>query len=433
MTPSPAPEKTDVLIVGGGLAGVFTLYELATRGVDALLLEAGDEVATAGASFANGAMITPSMADPWNSPGIAPHLLASIFDPTAPMRLHLSQVPDLSLWGLEFLRNSAPARHRAITRANFELAQASTRRTLEIARAIGHGLEGGGRGTMKVFQSEAAMRAPLAIARDLEPLGLEYDVLDRQAAIALEPALAAGAERLAGAIYYPGDRFGDARAFTLSLAEAARRAGGRLRSNTLVRALNRTGAGFSAVTDAGVIEARRVVLAAGVETTDFARRFGVRLPIRPAKGYSMTLDTSGLNDRPVISIADDARHIAATPLGDRLRVVGMAEFVGRDRTLDPRRLDMLFAMVEQLYPSVAARLDRTTATTWTGLRPMSADGRPFIGETKVPGLWINAGHGHLGWTKAAGSAELLADLLTGATPAIPAAPFAISRRTVASA
>ena len=174
-----------------------------------------------------------------------------------------------------------------------------------------------------------------------------------------------------------------------------------------------------------------VVLAAGVSAARLARPLGLNLPIRPAKGYSLTLDASGQADSPKHLLVDPTPHIGITPLGSRLRILGMAEFSGFDRQIDPQRLAQLRRFFTDLLPQLAEKLDWEKAEGWTGLRPMSADGRPFIGQSGIDGLWLNCGHGHLGWTKAVGSARILADAMTGRETEINAAPFfpdAVARR-----
>ncbi len=420
--------NVDTLVVGGGLAGVTTFHELVSRGVEAALVEKASEVAL-GASYANGSMLTPSMSDPWNSPGVGGHLLASLFDPGSAMKLRLGSAPGLARWGVEFLRNSTPARHAAATRANFHLAEFSLIHTRGLVRRLGIAMDGNDKGTMALFASETAMLAPIARARMLAEFGFDFLLLDAAQAVRLEPQLADVAGRIAGAIQYPNDGVGDARKFTQQVAASARQAGGSLLFGTSVSAIDaRRGGGFDIRSSQGPLVARRIVLAAGSATPRLARPFGVRLPIKPAKGYSLTYDMSGAAEQPAIAVVDDAMHAAVVPIGERIRVAGTAEFAGDDARIDPRRVDNLARLFERLYPKLASQLDRTRAEGWAGLRPMSADGRPFIGETHIPGLWINAGHGHLGWTMAVGSARLLTQLMLDGAGEIEAAPFAVGRK-----
>lgn len=415
------------IVIGGGLAGVATLYELARRGERAVLLEAAEEMAT-GASYANGGMLTPSMSDPWNGPGVFQSLAASVFDPYAAMKLRLHALPGLIGWGMRFLRNSTPDRHAAATCSAFELA----RRSVELTRAweeqldLACDLVGGG--TMKVFASRAAAAGAIALAERLKPRGLRYELLDQDAVLEKEPELHEARSTFACGIYYPDDACGDARAFTRALAERARQAGAEVVLGKWTRRiLVQAGRVRGVETNDGELLADRVVLAAGIASPQLSRSLGAPLAIKPAKGYSVTVDAAGWNARPHMAVIDDAMHAAVVPIGSRLRFVGTAEFAGEDSRIDPVRIDNLKRLFARLYPHLAGNVTSANATPWAGLRPMSADGLPYIGQAGPDGLWINAGHGHLGWTMAAGSAELLADLIQGRAPAVEPAPFRVAR------
>jgi D-amino-acid dehydrogenase len=176
------------------------------------------------------------------------------------------------------------------------------------------------------------------------------------------------------------------------------------------------------------IQAERVVVAAGTGSRKLLRSVGLRLPVQPAKGYSITIDGEQLGPLPAVTIGDDATHTVMSVLGRRLRVAGTAEFAGYDKSLTPSRIDALFRSLDAVLPNIAARVRRDQVSEWTGLRPMSDDGRPIIGATTVPGLYVNTGHGALGWTMAMGSGQLLADLLVCKETAINSVPFLPSRR-----
>lgn len=424
-----------VLIIGGGLAGVTTLYELSARGVPALLLDAAAKPAS-GASHANGGVLHPSLPDPWNNPGVGKILAASLFNPRAPMRLHLSQVLNLLGWGMSFLKNSAPARHRAITRANFALADYSTRQTEALEQKLNLQYEQAAPGTLKLLRNDEEARAALAMADMLATAqgdggGLRYDYLDRAALGKHEPAFA-NATDLVGAVYFPDDRVGNARLFCDALLAAAKKQGGEVRLRARVESLQ---VSDGAVTGVHLVDAQGqgevlhgdVVLCAGAASTRLAQQVGMRLPVRPAKGYSLTLPAASLTGSVGLRLrhpfVDPQLHIAVTPMADKIRILGMAEFAGFDTDVKPARLAMLRRFFEQLLPEMAASLAWNKAEGWAGLRPMSADGRPFIGAAARPGLWVNCGHGHLGWTMAVGSARLLADLYLSRQPEIDATAF----------
>ena len=415
-----------VILVGAGLAGVTGFYELVSRGVPAVLVDAADEVAT-GASFANGAVLHPSLPDPWNSPGVGRPLLQSLFNPSAAMRLHMRHLPALMGWGLSFLRHSTKRHYAASSVANYALADYSTRQTVALKQKLNLQFEAASPGTLKLFRNAAQKQAALALAEGLAAQGLRYEVLSRDDLVAREPSLAS-ADDVAGALHFPDDMVGNARLFCQKLADEAVALGGQLRLGVSVSDLLQEGGRVVGVR-LGTEELRGdVVLTGGVGAPQLARTVGCRLPVRPVKGYSLTVPTQGIAETlPQYPLVDPHLHIAMTPLPGRIRILGMAEFGGFDTTIDPRRADLLRQFFTRLMPDLAAQLDWQAADVWAGLRPMSADGRPFIGPTRIDGLFVNCGHGHLGWTMAVGSARLLADYLTGTNPEIDAAAFAATR------
>jgi D-amino-acid dehydrogenase len=272
------------------------------------------------------------------------------------------------------------------------------------------------------------MSSGRALAEQLAPLGLRFDVLDRDGAIAAEPALEGIREQIAGALRFPDDGVGDSFKFCEALTDAFRHAGGELRTGVQVSgiAVDR-GKAVGVISSAGRVRADTVVVAAGRATPGLVRHLGIALPIRPVKGYTVTFDASRVEGRPAMAVIDNDLHAAIVPLGTRLRVAGTAEFAGEDLRLRPERIENLLKLLSAIYPRIAARLDLAGGYAWTGLRPMSADGLPFVGATRVPGLYINAGHGHLGWTHACGSAHLVADLIAGGLTEIDPEPYRATR------
>ena len=170
-----------------------------------------------------------------------------------------------------------------------------------------------------------------------------------------------------------------------------------------------------------------MVLTAGSWSYSLLRPLGLNLPVRPVKGYSLTLDTAGIESKPKLGVVDESAHTAITPLGNRIRITGAAEFTGFEDSVHKKRIGYLERMLEQVYPELFSKLDLREGKIWCGFRPMSSDGLPFIGETKIKGLYINSGHGHLGWTLAMGSGALLSDLITGIQPSIDPTPYLASR------
>ena len=416
-----------VIVVGGGLAGVATAYELARRGYKTKLVEAKTSVAL-GTSYANGSILTPSMADPWNSPGVHRNIMTSFFDPHSAIKLRLRAIPSLVSWGARFLLNSKRERYMAAALANFLLARYSIEKMRAVRSQVSLNYDCGDIGTLKVFQDRRALEASLAVAERLRPSGLRFELLDSEQTVAIEPALVEIKSQIAGSMRFPDDESGDAKVFCEQLADETRRLGGKVLTDLTVKEI-RTEKGVVSGVDYGnyVESADLIVVASGISSSTLLKKFSLNLPIRPAKGYSVTFDTQAVQGTPKIPIIDDAHHAAVVPLGNRLRIAGTAEFAGNDLKISPVRVEGLFRILSALFPQISGQLSVTSGRSWAGLRPMSADGCPFIGPAPLPGLYINTGHGHLGWTMAMGSAYLLADLIDGKSPEIDPGPYRVAR------
>lgn len=415
------------VIVGGGLMGLTSAYALAAAGEPVTLLEAREDIALE-TSFANGGMFTPSMPEPWNSPGVYKYLAASLFDPRSSMKLRLRAIPSLSTWGIRFLVNSKRSRYEAACADNYRLSCLSLEKTRAVTEALGLQYDRGSRGTLSVFRNEHDFAVKAAVCERLAEYGMRYRVLGVDEVIGLAPALEEIRGEIFNGIHYPDDEHGDARQFCKALLPHIEAAGGDLRFNTSVTSLNVSrGRITSVATGEGTVSADHVVVAAGTLSPALLSRVGVKLPVKPVKGYSVTVDVSGIDNVPELPVLDDSMHAGMTPLGGRLRMVGTAEFTGFDTTINTVRTDNLYAMFEAILPGIAKQVDKASAYLWTGLRPMSYDGKPFIGETDIEGLYVNCGQGHLGWTMAMGSAQLLTDSVLSRKSAIERGPFGLAR------
>lgn len=413
-----------IIVIGGGLLGLTSAYFLRRCNHEVTLIERSAGVGL-GTSFANGALLTPSMADPWNSPGCWRVLLASLVRSDTPLKVRWRALPSLSRWGIQFLRNSRPSAFQRSTLANLRLALYSREvmSSLRESLAIEYGQSA--RGTLRVFRNARSLEEAAAFAEHLAAAGLCYRKLSTQETVELEPALAPMAQELVGAIHYESDESGDAHRFCNALAEQARAIGVELLCDTNITELKmRAGRIVAARGPKETFTADAFVVAAASHSVGLLSRVGVRLPVRPAKGYSVTFD------RPAhvplsTPIVDNDYHSAVVPLGGAIRVAGTAEFTGYDLGLREDRVRNLIGLIGRILPQ--GGFDRAQGRPWCGLRPMSVDGVPIIGRTPIPNLWINTGHGHLGWTMAAGSGRLLADALSGSEPAIDTAAFSLER------
>ncbi|MGH8306345.1 MAG: FAD-dependent oxidoreductase, partial [Steroidobacteraceae bacterium] len=412
--------------------GLCSAYALLEAGYAVQILERREDVGLE-TSFANGGILTPSMPDPWNAPGIHWQILRWLGQEDAPMLLRPAAIGGYLAWGLRFLAASSPQSHRAATQANYRLCAYSLACLREWRAAMSLEYAAGTRGTLEIYRDRPSFDQAVTDVRALGLIGLVGEPLDPAGAVRLEPLLAETRTALAGAIYYPADETGDAWLFCRALRDRLVGRGVQVACNTRVRALRLSGGRVVGVeTEGGFAPGSHVVLAAGPWSAALLAAHGVRVHVRPVKGYSLSIPGVAPGLMPRLGLADDALHAVMTPLGATLRLAGTAEFSGWDRTLRPGRVQALWRLLAALSPTLSRTVDRSAATPWCGLRPMSADGKPYIGATPVEGLFVNTGHGHLGWTQAAGSACLLAQLMTGAPAAIDPAPFALrpeERRT----
>lgn len=426
-----------VVVVGGGLTGVSSAFELALRGHEVELFEAGEELA-AQTSFANGGVITPGMCEPWNTPGVWRDLIASFFDSGSPMKLHLDAIPGLAMWGLQFLAQSSTRRFNANTRASFALCQYSLEHTTRWV--VEHGLACHYRssatmdsevptGNMKIFPDRQSSTFSMQLLELLKPLGLQAERLSADAVLDKEPALAAIRHKIDCGLYFPADTSGDARLFTRAVGAKLLDAGGRVHLNQRVEALLGDSKQVRGVVVNGQpVEADAVVVAAANASPELLAPLALHLPIKPVKGYSLTIDISHVDSRPRIPVINQAMHAVLNPLGKSLRVAGTAEFTRRqDTSLGRARIDNMKTLVRGTYPDIAAQLGDEHIQPWCGFRPMTPDGKPYMGSSGVKGLYINAGHGYLGWTQAVGSALVLADILESKAPAIDGSLFSVNR------
>ena len=416
-----------IVIIGGGLQGLATAFTLLNRGEDVLILERDEDVATA-ASFANAGMLTPSQSSPWNSPNDILQILKGIGKKDSPMSLNPLTIPSLFFWGMKFLINSTPTRFDRITSNLFSLGNFSKYLTQKIREEFDISYDESLLGTIKIYRDAQNFDKASELQTKMFSGNKEFSVLDTESLTNLEPALKEIRHDLAGGIHFPNDETGDAYKFCKKLEELIRSNGGRILTNTNInKILVNKGRVNCVVTDRAILQTKRVVVCAGSWSRNLLKQMKLNLPVRPVKGYSLTYDTAGLNNKPNISLVDESVHTAVTPFQNRIRVAGTAEFVNFDDSIHPKREKYLNKMLESVYPSLYKQIDKTSGKIWHGFRPMSADGLPFIGKTKIDGLFVNCGQGHLGWTLAMGSAELLADQIQDKDSEIDINPYLASR------
>lgn len=417
---------SSVVVIGAGLIGTTTAWYLAERGFDVTVLDRREGPALE-TSYANGGLLTPSEADPWNAPGTLGRLLRWLGREDSPLLLRPTALPGMLKWGFGFLRASRAVPHRRSTEAILRLALYSVRMLDELVYQLHLDFDALNNGTIKIFRNHSALEQSLELADALRPLGLESRLLDPCEAVGLEPALNAISDQMVGAIHYPADQSGDAHLFTLAMAQHAAAAGVKFRFNTSVHAMRVDGARIQGlITQQDEIHADIYVLAAGSYSPQLVRPLKLRLPIYPVKGYSVTV-TPAQGHSLRVPVVDFEQKLVLTPLGDRLRIAGTAEFNGYDITLNAARSGSILRQAMAILPGLAAPIEQGGVISWTGLRPMTCDGPPILGKTPYGNLFFNTGHGPLGWTLCAGSARIVADVITGGIPDIDPGAYGFSR------
>lgn len=397
-----------VLVMGGGVIGTTSAYYLARAGFEVVVVDRQPAVAME-TSFANAGQVSPGYASPWAAPGVPLKAIKWLLQRHAPLAIKLTGDIQQYLWMAQMLRNCTAARYAVNKERMVRLSEYSRDCLDELRAETGIDYEGRQRGTTQLFRTQAQLDAAAKDIAVLQASGVPYELLDRAGIARAEPALAKVADKLSGALRLPNDQTGDCQLFTTKLAEMARELGVEFRFNQDIQRLEYSGDRLDGVWIDGRLEtADRYVLALGSYSSQMLKPLGIRAPVYPLKGYSLTVPISDPSMAPVSTVLDETYKVAITRFDQRIRVGGMAEIAGHDLSLDPRRRETLEMIVGDLFPLGG---DPANAELWTGLRPATPDGTPIIGATAYRNLFLNTGHGTLGWTMACGSGRLLADLL----------------------
>ena len=412
-----------VIVLGSGVVGVTSAYYLARAGHEVTVVDraAGPALET---SFANAGQISPGYAAPWAAPGVPLKAVKWMFQKHAPLAIRLDGTQFQLTWMWQMLRNCTAERYAVNKGRMVRLAEYS-RDCLQALRAdTGIRYEGRTGGTLQLFRTQQQLdgaQKDIAVLREAQ---VPYELLAPNELSRAEPALAAVSHKLTGGLRLPGDETGDCQLFTTRLAALAEQLGVKFRYNTPVDALEMAGGRIAGVRSGSeTLRADTYVVAFGAYSTQFVADI-VKIPVYPLKGYSITAPIVNPAAAPVSTVLDETYKIAITRFDDRIRVGGMAEIVGFDQKLRNARRETLEMCVNDLFPGGG---DTAHATFWTGLRPMTPDGTPIVGRTPVANLFLNTGHGTLGWTMSCGSGQLLADLISGRRPAIQADDLSVHR------
>jgi len=421
-------DKDPIIIIGGGLQGLATANSLLDKGEKVLVLEKEEGIALK-ASFANAGMLTPSHSQPWNSVSDIISILKGIGRKDSPMSLKLRALPDYFGWGIRFIINSWKPKHLANTKSITKLAQHSLKLTQKFRGENFIEYDSSEIGTLKIYRSKKSFDLAVSHLEHLKEMGINFEILNTTKLIEKEPQLIDIEDKLEGGIFFPGDEVGDAHKFCKALEESVRVKGGRILTNVEIKEILVKQKAITGVkTDRAEISSKKVIVAAGSWSHLLLKGIKLNLPVRPVKGYSLTVETPHLNSMPKLALVDEDIHTAITPFSStRIRVTAAAEFAGFNDEIHEKRISYLKRMLNSIYPSLYSNLKVDEGILWFGYRPMSPDGLPFIDKTKIEGLYLNTGQGHLGWTLAMGSADLCSDIVLGKKTAIDSEPYKITR------
>ena len=413
-----------VVILGSGVIGTTAAWYLANDGHEVTVVDRqpGPALET---SFANAGEVSPGYSAPWAAPGIPLKALKWLFMRYRPLVIWPKPDVHMIAWGLRMLRNCTAARYERNKARMVPLAEHSRDLLRQLRADTGIAYDERATGTLQLFRTQKMLDGTAEDIAILGKLGVPCELLDMDGCVRVEPALARTREKFAGGLRLPGDETGDCFKFTQALEAMCRERGVAFRWGVGIEGIAVQGGRIAEiVTDAGALTADAYVVALGSYSPLLLRRIGIGVPIYPVKGYSITVPITDPSGAPESTVMDETHKVAVTRLGDRIRVGGTAELAGYNLKLREARRATLEHVVGDLYPDGG---DVARASFWCGLRPMTPDGPPLVGPTRYRNLWLNTGHGTLGWTMACGSGQVLADLMAGRAPAVDARALSIER------
>jgi D-amino-acid dehydrogenase len=404
-----------VLVLGAGVVGVASAWYLAEAGHEVSVVErqpdAGMET-----SFANGGQISASHAEPWAKPSLLPKILSWLGREDAPLLFRPRADWAQWLWALAFVRECVPGRFERNCRALAGLAAYSRGCLRALRRTTALPYDHLSRGILHFATDGRDFEVLARSAEAVRAMGIDRQVKSAPECLALEPALKDSQDRVAGGVYTPDDESGDAGRFTQALARLAAQRGVRFHFGASIRAIASAGGRVTGVLlEHRELRADAYVVALGSYSPLLLKPIGIRIPVYPLKGYSVTLQLGPEHEAlaPTVSLTDEARKIVISRLGSRLRAAGTAELAGYDSAVNGLRCAAIARRLRELFPGLGGI---NAYESWAGLRPATPDNVPLIGRTRLPNLFLNTGHGTLGWTLACGSGAALCDLVSGRRP-----------------
>ena len=405
-----------VLVLGGGVVGVATAYYLAEEGFEVTLIDRNAQAASE-TSYGNAGLYTPGDSYAWASPEALTTAVRSLFQRDLGLKYKLRLDPRLWVWSWKFLLQCTRARAHHNTLLKLRISLYSRQRLNALIEDTGIEYDGQRRGVIYFFRSTQSLEHGAAHMKILEDNGVQIEVLDRDGLVRIDPGLKAAGNKVAGGVYSPMDQIGDSCKFARRLAAwCSEHRGVQFAWGTRIRSIETAGKRVTKVlTDKGEFEADAVVLAAGADSALISQPIGVKLPIYPVKGYSVTVPIKNGEAAPSIGVVDEDKLIAMSRLGDRLRIASTAEFTGFDRGHKPKDFGPIFKAARELFPEGG---DYSQPEFWAGLRPMTPSSVPILGRARYDNFYLNVGHGHVGWTMSCGTGRFVADLVAGRKPEI---------------
>ncbi|GLS30348.1 D-amino-acid dehydrogenase [Mesorhizobium albiziae] len=413
-----------ILILGGGVIGTTTAHYLAEAGHEVEVVDRQPGVALE-TSFANAGEVSPGYSSPWAGPGVPIKAVKWLLMKHGPLVIRPLLDPAMWSWVSRMLVNCTSARY-AVNKARMVPIAEYSRDMLKALRAsTGIAYDERSQGTLQLFRTQKQVDGTAGDIEVLKQFNVPYEVLDPAGCIAAEPALAAVREKFKGGLRLPGDETGDCQMFTTKLAEHCTARGVKFRFGTSIEKIVASGGAVTGVvTSAGLLTADAYVVALGSYSPVLLKPLGLGVPVYPIKGYSITVPITDAGGAPESTVMDETYKVAITRLGNRIRVGGTAEISGYDMKLREARRDTLMHSVGDLFPGGG---DLSKASFWCGLRPMTPDGPPIVGQAGPKNLYLNTGHGTLGWTMACGSGRVLADVISARKPEIDVSQLGLQR------
>jgi D-amino-acid dehydrogenase len=413
-----------VLVLGSGVIGVASAYQLALAGHEVTVVDR-QPAAALETSYANAGEVSPGYSAPWAGPGVPIKAVKWLLMHHRPLVIRPNIDMNLVRWGLAMLRNCTSARYEENKSRMVRLAEYSRDCLKELRAQTGIHYDERMQGTLQLFRTQAQLDGTAADIAILKRYGVGFELLDREGCIRHEPALAQVRNKFVGGLLLPGDETGDCFKFTQNLAALAAQRGVQFRYGTQIQQLQTASGRMEGVlTNVGLLKADAYLVALGSYSPLLLKDIGIRIPVYPVKGYSITVPITEATGAPESTVMDETHKVAVTRLGDRIRVGGTAELAGYTLQLHDARRQTLEHVVTDLFPRGG---DVSRAEFWCGLRPMTPDGTPVVGATRLPNLYLATGHGTLGWTMAAGTGRVMADIISGRTPGIDMSGLTVDR------